>query len=156
MTKQNDQVACTLDIHDIEYLVCHVAMLWRRMLGNRIKALGVNITEKRILFCIARFPGLTQVQIATQLDLEPQNLLRSLDRMEKQGWIIRQADPSDRRVKCICITPEAKQLMKKIIEVGDEIKPQILASLNNTERQAIVASLTTIRVNLLDLLKDDI
>jgi MarR family transcriptional regulator for hemolysin len=154
MQKQAKPTICDFETDDVEYLICHAAMLWRRLVAIKIKSLGVSITEKRILFCIARNPGLTQVQIAKLLDLEPQNLMRSLDKMEKQNWIEKQADPKDRRVKCLRTTPHAKKIISKINAVADEVKLQVLGEMNPKKIQGAVNHITEIRENLLALLKD--
>lgn len=136
------------DIHDIEYLICHVAMLWRRLLHTKIKPLGISGTEKRVLFCIALNPGLTQVKIANLLELEPQNLMRSLDKLEKQGLITKTPDKKDRRVKCLFITKEAKKMVAQIQAIGNDIKPEILSGIENKKIQILVKQLSEIRENL--------
>lgn len=138
----------SLDMHDIEYLICHVGNLWRRLLGKKIKSLGISVTEKRVLFAIVRHPGLTQVQIANLLELEPQNLIRSLDKLEKLGSIRRCADPNDRRVKCIAITDEGQKIISEIKKVSNEIKPQILLGLDDEAVQMVVKNLAEIKNNL--------
>jgi DNA-binding MarR family transcriptional regulator len=96
MSDKINPTLCSADIHDIEYLVCHVNLLWRRFLNNKIKNLGISGTEKRVLFCIARNPGMTQVQIAKLLELEPQNLVRILDRLGEEKWVVKK-----RGARCI-------------------------------------------------------
>lgn len=141
------------DIYDIEYLVCHVGLLWRRLLNAKIKTLGISGTEKRVLFCIARNPGLTQVQIATLLDIEPQNLMRSLDKLETQDWIQKQADANDRRVKCLCITTEAKKILSKIQAISDNIKPYVLAGIDAKAIQTVINHLAKMRENIVEQLE---
>lgn len=143
-----------LDIDDIEYLICHIAMVWRRLVYTKIKSLKISGTEKRVLFCVARFPGSTQIQVAHLLELEPQNLMRSLDRLEKRGWIAKTADKTDRRAKCLFITEEAKIIIKKIKLISDRLKPEILAGLSPQEVANMVKKLSNIRQNLLSQLED--
>ena len=148
MLKKPNLNANDMDVHDIEYLVCHVGNLWRRLLGVKIKSLGVTVVEKRVLFAIARHPGLTQIQIANLLELEPQNLVRTLDKLESQHWIQKCNDPNDRRVKCLSVTKEAEKIIAQIKELSNSIKPQILAGMNEKEAQAVVKYLADIRENL--------
>ena len=150
-TKLNQyQYQYALDVYDIEYLICHVSMLWRRLANEKIKSLGITGTEKRVLVCIARNPGLTQVQIANLLELEPQNLIRSLDKLERQKWIKKCADANDRRAKCLFITDEAKKIVAKIKSLAENIKPQILAGLDEKKIQVLIKYLAEIRENLFE------
>lgn len=137
-----------IDVHDIEYLICHVGMLWRRLLGTKIKTLGISTTDKRVLFSIGRHPGLTQIEIANHLELEPQNLIRSLDKLESQGWIEKRPRSEDRRVKCLFITPSAKKIIAEIKAMGHAIKPQILAGIDEKKMQILIQQLSLIRENL--------
>ena len=143
---------CEQDVHDIEYLICNVAMLWRRLLNAKIKTLGISGTEKRVMFSIACYPGLTQVQIAKRLELEPQNLVRLLDKLEAQDWIAKKADPQDRRVKCLYVTEKANQIIGQIKQLGNAVKPEILAGIDEKKLIQMVESLTAIKSNLVELL----
>src|SRR3990167_2906904 len=133
---------------DIEYLVCYIGLLWRRLINSKIKPLGISGTEKRVLFCILRNSGLNQVQMATLLDLEPQNLMRSLDRLEKNGWIERQTDAKDRRVKCPYLTVAGKKIISKIQSLSNQLKPHILANMDEKNIQYVVKYLAQMRENI--------
>lgn len=148
MSNKLDVQTCSVNIYDIEYLVCHVGLLWRRLLNAKIKSLGISSNEKRVLFCIAHNPGLTQVQIASLLDLEPQNLMRSLDKLEKQGWIQKKTSENDRRIKCLSITPQAKKIITKIKTISDDIKPQVLTGIDSKQIQQVISQLTKMRENI--------
>lgn len=139
-----------LDVEDIEYLICHVSMLWRRLLNSKIKHLNISATEKRVLICIGRNPGLTQVQIANLLELEPQNLIRSLDKLEQQEWIAKQADANDRRSKCLFITDKAKKIISQVKEINESVKPQILTGMDKKQIEQLIQALTHVRENLFE------
>jgi MarR family transcriptional regulator for hemolysin len=155
MSDKINPTLCSADIHDIEYLVCHVNLLWRRFLNNKIKNLGISGTEKRVLFCIARNPGMTQVQIAKLLELEPQNLVRILDRLGEEKWVEKKSDPDDRRVKCLSVTANAEVIITKIKAIGNNAKAEILAQIDNDDAKILLASLGRIRSNLLTQLDEN-
>lgn len=152
MPKKVNIQTSTIDIHSIEHLVCNVGALWRRLLNTKIKSLGLCGTETRALMCIARNPGLTQIQIANLLDLEPQNLMRSLDKLENQGWIQKQSDTSDRRIKCISITNSAKKIIAKIQSFSDSTRPHVLSGIEAKNLQLLTHHLATMRENIIQQL----
>lgn len=141
-----------LDTSNIEHMVCHVGALWRRLLNSRVKALGVSGTEMRALLCISHNPGLTQIQIATLLDVEPQNLQRSLDKLEKADWLHKEMDANDRRIKCLYVTPKAKKIISQIQSVREDVKPQVLAGLDAKTAQLVAGHLSKMHQNLMQLL----
>jgi MarR family transcriptional regulator for hemolysin len=141
------------DDDDIEFLVCQVGNLWRRLISFNIKKLGISITEKRILVCASNHPGLTQIQIATHLDLEPQNLMRSLDKLEKNKLIKKELDPNDRRIKCLYITANAKKILAKIKEISEEFKPNLLQDIDEKNLKLLFKNLKLIRDRLISQLE---
>lgn len=155
-TKHNpNPAACEADANDIEYIVCHVGMLWRHLVNAKIKALGISGTEKRVLFCIARNPGWTQVKIANLLDLEPQNIIRTLDKLEQQHWLEKHSDPQDRRAKCLHVTAAGKEKIAQIKALTDSLKPNILTGIADKNVQTVIHHLAAMKENLIKLLAED-
>ena len=155
MSNKINLATCVTDINDIHQLVCNVGSLWRRLFNAKIKSAGVSGNEARILLCVSRNPGLTQIQVATLLDLEPQNLMRSLDKLEKLGWIQKQADANDRRIKCLHITSGATKILTTIHAVIGSIKPQVLSGLEKTNVDLVVTQLGKMRENLVQQLTSE-
>ena len=54
-----------------------------------------------MLACLALSGELAQNELAMQLRIEPSTLVRVLDRMERDGWIVRRPSPQDRRKNII-------------------------------------------------------
>lgn len=155
MSNKQKQLEKALSVQSIEYMIYHITCLWRRLINYRIKHLGVSGTEKRILFHVARNPGMSQVHIANYLELEPQNLMRSLDKLEKMGWIKRCSDVKDRRVKCIYITENAEAIITKISDITSHIKQEILSGITDKKIQEVTESLSLIRQNLTEALSNE-
>jgi DNA-binding MarR family transcriptional regulator len=49
-------------------------------------------------------------KLAQQLDYDASNLTTVVDRLAGRGALERQADPADRRVKALVLTPEGERL----------------------------------------------
>lgn len=133
---------------DFEFLICDVAILWRRLVSVRSKELGISNLERRIMLQAKRHPGATQVEIANLIDVEPQNLIQPLDKLIHHGWIEKRSDVKDRRVKRIFLTPEAKSIMTKINAIGDQIRPGILNKISKPDLEKLTTQLTEMKINL--------
>ena len=59
---------------------------------------------------LRRHPGISQAQLADKLDVEPITIARTIDRLEKSGWIERRADAKDRRVNRLYLTARVKDV----------------------------------------------
>ncbi|MBX9705533.1 MAG: MarR family transcriptional regulator [Gammaproteobacteria bacterium] len=134
---------------DIEYLICDVSTLWRKASSNAAKKLGLTNIERRVLAAVARLETPTQIEIARYTDSEPQNLMRVIDKLEQKGLVQRGVCDEDRRAKRICLTTDGSELVQKIVELGDQLRPHILSKVSQQQQQQIREHLTTLKVNLI-------
>jgi DNA-binding MarR family transcriptional regulator len=52
--------------------------------------------------------------VAVQNSCDPSNVTGVIDRIERLGLVQRTADPSDRRVRLLSLTPEGRRVRRKI------------------------------------------
>ena len=93
--------------------------------------------------------------MAEILEIERPTLGRLLDRLENKGWLRRQADPKDRRVKRVYLTDEVKPALKSLRRIAADLRQQVLEGLNKDEREQLVDTLIHMKTNLLNLSVDD-
>lgn len=135
---------------EFEFLICDISNLWRKLLTQHSKEIGITTTEWRVLYAIVRFPGSTQVQIAQLVELEPQSLTRILDKLEQNCWIEKQASPQDRRAKCLYATDQSEEIISQIKHIGDKIiRPQALRSMKKDKASELIGLLVGVKNNLL-------
>lgn len=120
----------------------------RRAFGRRAAALGVTGAQWKVLFKLARAPGLRQVELAEMLDVEPITLSRIVDRLAEAGLVERAADPADRRAWRLHLTPKAQPLVEKLRELAEQLFAEAFAGMSPAELDAMRNSLGKIRENL--------
>src|SRR6202142_1307765 len=80
-----------------------------RLLRNHIdplaKVRGSTRAQWIVLFRLRQQEGLSQVDLADVLELQPISLVRLLDRLVEHGLVERRHDPRDRRGKPPFFTP---------------------------------------------------
>src|SRR5207244_4739861 len=81
------------------YLIHDVSRLRRMMFDRALAPLGITRSQWWVLAFISRKDGLPQTQLANELDVGKVGVGALIDRLESSGFVIRQADPVDRRVK---------------------------------------------------------
>src|SRR5689334_23557523 len=77
------------------YAVTDITRLLRRVFDRRSLHLGLTRAQWRAMHRIQRVPGLSQTQLAEDLDLEAIAVGRVIDRLERSGFVERRPDPSD-------------------------------------------------------------
>lgn len=55
--------------------------------------------------------GISQVEISKKAIVTPSNIARLLERMEKEGLVLRASHPRDRRINLVKNTPKARELL---------------------------------------------
>ena len=88
-----------------------------------------------------RRAGLTQAELAQNLDLTPMAVATLVDRMEAAGWITRRPSETDRRANAIELQPRAEAALEKAVAVSDRVQESALAGFSAAERKQLVAML---------------
>ena len=133
---------------DLAFLLSDAARLLRTCADQKARQFGMTRAQWAVLFRLERAEGLKQAELADLLEVQPITLTRLIDRLCENGLIERRSDPSDRRAKRLFLTPAAKPVMDQLSVVSGKMMANVLVGLDQRERKAMVASLTTIKNNL--------
>ena len=80
--------------------------LLRNYIDHRAKVRGTTRAQWIVLFRLRQQEGLSQVDLADVLELQPISLVRLLDRLVEHGLLERRHDPSDRRANRLFLTAQ--------------------------------------------------
>jgi DNA-binding MarR family transcriptional regulator len=80
--------------------------------------------------------SMTMKDLAAQLWCDASNVTGIIDRLELRGLVERRPSATDRRVKCIILTPAGKRMRRKIDDRFNESPPAI-AALSEADQQAL-------------------
>jgi DNA-binding MarR family transcriptional regulator len=86
----------------------------------------------------------TQLEIATHLGIDKSTLVPLLDRLEKNGLLVRTVSERDRRVRIPRATPAGVEVVKKVATARDAAINDRLAAIPPSERAAFHATLFSI------------
>ena len=76
----------------------------RNYVDHRAKGRGTTRAQWIVLFRLREQEGLSQVDLADVLELQPISLVRLLDRLVEHGLVERRSDPRDRRANRLFLT----------------------------------------------------
>src|SRR5437588_11380034 len=116
--------------------------LLRNYMDNRSKARGTTRAQWIVLFRLRQQEGLSQVDLAEVLELQPISLVRLLDRLVEHGLLERRPDPKDRRANRLFLTSAGRQLVDDLDSLRDAIATDVLQEIPDA---AIGTSLETLR-----------
>ncbi len=90
--------------------------LWRlnhaleRVSSRMVKVLGITAQQRLVIRCLGKFPGMTVGQLAGVLHLDPGTVSTTLNRLERQGILLRRRDARDRRRVSLRLTARGRTL----------------------------------------------
>ena len=131
------------------YLIHDVSRLRRMMFDRALAPLGITRSQWWVLAFISRKDGLPQTQLANELDVGKVGVGALIDRLESSGFVIRQADPVDRRVKRVFVTKQARGFLEKLRKETDKFNAKINRGINRTQLEATSDALLAMKRNLL-------
>jgi MarR family transcriptional regulator, transcriptional regulator for hemolysin len=130
------------------FILHDVARLLRTTFDRRVRELGLTRSQWWVLNHLFRNNGVTQSELAEILEVEKPTLGRLLDRLEQKGWVRREADANDRRVKRVFLTKEVEPAIKAMRAAAAEMRRDAVAGLSAEQQERFVDSLLTIKANL--------
>jgi MarR family transcriptional regulator, transcriptional regulator for hemolysin len=116
--------------------------LLRNYIDHRAKDRGTTRAQWIVLFRLREQEGLSQVDLADVLELQPISLVRLLDRLVEHGLLERRHDPRDRRANRVFLTAAGRQLVDDLDSLRDSIATDVL---RDVPAPSIETSLETLK-----------
>lgn len=135
------------------FLIHDVSRLRRSAFDRCLKPLSVTRSQWWVLAYLSREDGMTQSQLAEELDLGKVAIGGLIDRLEKTGLIRRQPDDTDRRVNRIFMEPKGKQLINRLRKVSHKMNQQILGGMPDSALEQAALTLDAMKRNILTYLQ---
>lgn len=137
------------DPHESLGFQCSITLkAFVRNLSRRLEGSGVSPAQYRVLAHLMANEPLAQAELADLLSISPPSAVKLIDRMERDGWLLREADPHDRRVKRILPTPKAAQMWAELSVHSRELLTQAYQGVDPAEIEQAIALLARVRANL--------
>jgi MarR family transcriptional regulator, transcriptional regulator for hemolysin len=103
------------------------------------KKVGITFGQWKIIIIVVNNNndgddnGLTQREIADKLGLEGPTLIPIIDKLEKDGFLLRKVDKNDRRNNRIFLTKKSKDMLNSMINCGENIKQILLKDVSDDD-----------------------
>ncbi|MDP3600470.1 MAG: MarR family winged helix-turn-helix transcriptional regulator [Bosea sp. (in: a-proteobacteria)] len=117
--------------------VARVHQLWKKVFGEALAPLGIQVAHYDVLANIAHVPGLTQQALAEKLLVGRSAMSMLLPELERRGLIERRADEADRRLRRLWLTPEGQALTDRAMAIHVERLEAMMTVLSDAECDAV-------------------
>ena len=119
------------------YLVNRVARSIAQQLAEEIRPAGVAIGQWGVLMFLWARDGMSQADLSRLVAIEPPTMVRTIDRMVRDGLVTRIADPGDGRVSRIHLTDHGRTLRDELVPKAVTVNATTLGRLSTSERRTL-------------------
>ena len=123
--------------NSLGYLVNRVARSIAHQLAEEIRPEGVAIGQWAVLMFLWARDGMSQADLSRVVAIEPPTMVRTIDRMVRDGLVTRIADPGDGRVSRIHLTDRGRSLRDELIPKAVMVNATTLGHLSASEGRTL-------------------
>jgi len=131
------------------FLIQDVARLMSRTFEQQHGELSITRSQARLLAYISLNEGAKQSDIALLMDVQKITLSKMTDDLETKNLVERRADPTDRRVRKLYMTADAKPVLEGIWQRLLDVSTIALSAVPKSRRRQFLVDLMSIREHLL-------
>ena len=118
--------------------------------GRRIKENGITRIQWIALYYIQCKGPISQRNLSRSLNVKDSSVGRLLDRLERDGQIIRKQKETDRRITIVSLTDEGDQLITSLLPLGDKFNEDLNEGISDEEMLIFSKVLNKMTSNVLE------
>jgi DNA-binding MarR family transcriptional regulator len=125
------------DIFEAMHELLH---LFRARMREDLDTLGTELTpnEVRVLMFVGRHPGRTQKDLVDHSHMDKAQLARMLAPLQEQGWLDREPDARDRRVRCLRLSAQGQALFDRLRQSRQALAARLLKDWEPAAQQQLM------------------
>ena len=135
------------------FLIHDVSRLRRSAFDRCLKSLNVTRSQWWVLAYLSRKDGMTQSELAEELDLGKVAIGGLIARLEKSGYLRREPDARDGRINRVFLEPRSKQLILKLRKISHKFNQQNLTGISTSKLETTAVTLDAMKHSLLAYLE---
>lgn len=130
------------------FLLTDTARLLRKLIDRRLQPFGLTRAQWAILAALANRNGLSQSELADELEIEKSTAGRLIDHVQASGWVERRPIPGDRRLWGVYLTEQAQPLIEQVTKIILDTRSEMMEGLSAEQQSQVVQSLRFVKANL--------
>ena len=130
------------------HLLTRISRALTRIGDTRLRAVGLATAQLPVLWMLRNGGQLPQSELARQAKVEQPSMAQLLARMERDGLIHREADPSDGRSSLVKLTSEAEALLPAGRAVLRQANAEITSGFSEDEVSTLLHLLGRVLANV--------
>jgi len=126
--------------------VHNTARGWRLLIDKQLKHLGIGQAGWMTIAMVAKArEPMSQRALADVVGVEGPSMVSMLDRLEREGLVMRAPSPTDRRVKLVHLTEAGTALYKQVKQQANAVRGALLGDIDPAQLKAATELLELLR-----------
>ena len=126
----------------------------RRAYDHAFTRVGVNLSEASVLAHLQDAGSLTQTELARRVGTSRARMGAWIDALEAKGSVVREPDPTDRRVWRVGLSDDGRELWAETARIDRQVRRRLRTGTTEEDRARLDALLTLINRNADGLLDE--
>jgi DNA-binding MarR family transcriptional regulator len=137
------------ELRDSDFLLAQVCRLHHARAHALLDEIGLYRGQPPLLDILYEHEGQKHTELAGRLGVAPATVTKMLQRMERVGLLVRQADAADQRVSRVFLTDAGREIRSEMQSVLGRLAEETFAGFTVEERVLVERLLEKIKRNLL-------
>lgn len=112
------------------YLLSRAHYAIRRKIDARLAAHGVTAVTYTVMSMVRGKKPLSSAEIARRYCVTPQAMNEIVLSLERNGWVSKEPNPENRRVRFVSLTAKGRELLERCDAIVDRIEAEVFADLD--------------------------
>ncbi|MCX7320016.1 MAG: MarR family transcriptional regulator [Hyphomicrobiales bacterium] len=130
------------------FTLAELARVLRVYADKEAARFGITRAQWAVLAKVERNEGMSQAELAEQMEMQPITLTRLVDKLCENDWIERRGDPNDRRINRLYLRKAGRQLLGKLSGLRSELTATALDDILPPDAYRLLTQLETIKENV--------
>lgn len=109
---------------------------------------GISMWAYGVLSALDDSPIRTQAALADAIGADKTRIISTLEELQRQGYITREPDPSDRRIRLLDITAAGRRVRRAVRDDIQAHEAHLLAPFSAADRRAFLRVLQALHTNV--------
>ncbi len=132
----------------VSHAILRVARLHRMLAGTLLRETGLYPGQELVMMHLWESGPQRQADLIKLLDSDAATMTRTVQRLERAGFVRRRRCPNDRRASLIEPTPASRPLRDQVMRIWADLERRTVGGLDEPARSATLAGLTALEHNL--------
>ena len=138
----------------LDYLLAKVSRLHHHRAHELLDKIGLFRGQPHVIDLLHERDGLTHSELAAQLEVTPATVTKTIQRMEKAGFLQRKPDVNDQRVSRVYLTKAGRAVHSDLQAFQQQMESDSFRGFSEEEQAVMRGFLLRLRENLTQALHE--